>query len=113
METEEIQMKKIVLRKLDKELKDYRLYLLSVIISAEQLLNHAYEFVWKEEIYSAISSMDEKRFLKGKWNFLYNKDNTLEYLYQLWMKCDCRFTDELADIILDEVNYDMEVQSHE
>lgn len=106
-------MKKIVLRKLDKELKDYRLYLLTAIISAEQLLNHANEVVWKEEIYSAISSMDEERFSKGKWRFLYNKDNILDYLYQLWMKCDCSFTDELADIILDEVNYDVEVQSHE
>jgi len=113
MKTEEIQKKKIVLIKLDKELKDYRLYLLSVILSAEQLLNHAYEIVWKEVIYSAISSMDEKRFSEGKWSFLFNKDNTIDYLYQLWMRCDCRFTEELADIFMDEVNYDMEVQSHE
>lgn len=65
-------MKKNVLRKLNKEIKDYRLYLLSLLISAEQLLNQAYEIVWKEEIYSAISSMDEERFSKGKWSFLYN-----------------------------------------
>lgn len=106
-------MKKIVIRKSDNELKDYRQYLLSGILSAEQLLNHANEIVWREEIYSVISSMVEKHFSKGKWNFIYNKDNTLVYLYQLWLKCDCSFTDELADIILDEMNYDMEVQSHE
>lgn len=104
-------MKAKVLKQMQQENREYREYLVSGALTVEQIVDGAYEITMKQFILDAMETLaQEDRLQDAVWSWLEQQENVLDYLYSLWMNCDISFIPELADVMLDELNYDKEVQ---
>ena len=107
-------MKEKVIKRLEEEMLAYRRYLVSGVMTAEQLVEEAYEIALRQFIMEAIERLAEENRLSDElccW--LNKKEVLLDYLYSLWMDCDISFIPELAEVLYKEVLHDREVHSNE
>ena len=107
-------MKEKVIKRLEEEMLVYRRYLVSGVMTAEQLVEEAYEIALRQFIMEAIERLAEENRLSDElccW--LNKKEVLLDYLYSLWMDCDISFIPELAEVLYNEVLHDREVHSNE
>lgn len=103
-------MKENVLKRLESELLSYRRYLVSGAFTSEQLVEEAYGIALRQFITEAIERLaEENRLLDELWSWLNEKENVLDYLYELWMDCDISLIPELAEVLYNEVSHDREV----
>lgn len=110
----EIYMKEKVVKRLDEEMLAYRRYLVSGVMSAEQLVEEAYGIALRQFIVEAMECLAEENRLSDELcNWLNAKENVLDYLYSLWMDCDISFIPELAEVLYNEVSHDREVHRNE
>lgn len=107
-------MKEKVIKRLEEEMLAYRRYIVSGVMTAEQLVEEAYEIALRQFIMEAIERLAEENRLSDElccW--LNKKEVLLDYLYSLWMDCDISFIPELAEVLYNEVLHDREVHSNE
>ena len=107
-------MKEKVIKRIEEEMLAYRRYLVSGVMTAEQLVEEAYEIALRQFIMEAIERLAEENRLSDElccW--LNKKEVLLDYLYSLWMDCDISFIPELAEVLYNEVLHDREVHSNE
>ena len=107
-------MKEKVIKRLEEEMLAYRRYLVSGVMTAEQLVEEAYEIALRQFIMEAIERLAEENRLSDElccW--LNKKEVLLDYLYSLWMDCDISFIPELAEVLYNEVLHDREVHRNE
>ena len=110
----EIYMKEKVVKRLDEEMLAYRRYLVSGVMSAEQLVEEAYGIALRQFIMEAMEQLAEDNRLSDELcNWLNEKECVLDYLYSLWMDCDISFISELAEVLYNEVLHDREVHRNE
>ena len=110
----EIYMKEKVVKRLDEEMLAYRRYLVSGVMTAEQLVEEAYGIALRQFIMEAMEQLAEDNRLSDELcNWLNAKENVLDYLYSLWMDCDISFIPELAEVLYNEVSHDREVHRNE
>lgn len=110
----EISMKEKVVKRLSEEMLAYRRYLVSGVMTAEQLVEEAYGIALRQFITEAMELLAEENRLSDKLcNWLNEKENVLDYLYALWMDCDTSFIPELAEVLYNEVSHDREVHRNE
>lgn len=109
-----ISMKEKVVKRLSEEMLAYRRYLVSGVMTAEQLVEEAYGIALRQFITEAMELLAEENRLSDKLcNWLNEKENVLDYLYALWMDCDTSFIPELAEVLYNEVSHDREVHRNE
>ena len=107
-------MKEKVVKRLNEEMLAYRRYLVSGVMSAEQLVEEAYGIALRQFIVEAMECLAEENRLSDELcNWLNAKENVLDYLYSLWMDCDISFIPELAEVLYNEVLHDREVHRNE
>ena len=107
-------MKEKVVKRLNEEMLAYRRYLVSGVMTAEQLVEEAYEIALRQFIMEAIERLaEDNRLTDDLWHWLNEKENVLDYLYSLWMDCDISFISELAEVLYNEVLHDREVHRNE
>ena len=107
-------MKENLIKRLEEEMLAYRRYIVSGVMTAEQLVEEAYEIALRQFIMEAIERLAEENRLSDElccW--LNKKEVLLDYLYSLWMDCDISFIPELAEVLYNEVLHDREVHSNE
>ena len=107
-------MKEKVIKRLEEEMLAYRRYIVSGVMTAEQLVEEAYEIALRQFIMEAIERLAEENRLSDElccW--LNKKEVLLDYLYSLWMDCDISFIPELAEVLYNEVSHDREVHRNE
>ena len=107
-------MKEKVIKRLEEEMLAYRRYLVSGVMTAEQLVEEAYEIALRQFIMEAIERLAEENRLSDElccW--LNKKEVLLDYLYSLWMDCDISLIPELAEVLYNEVSHDREVHRNE
>ena len=110
----EIYMKEKVVKRLDEEMLAYRRYLVSGVMTAEQLVEEAYGIALRQFIMEAMEQLAEENRLSDELcNWLNEKECVLDYLYSLWMDCDISFIPELAEVLYNEVSQDREVHRNE
>ena len=110
----EISMKEKVVKRLNEEMLAYRRYLVSGVMTAEQLVEEAYGIALRQFIVEAMEQMAEENRLSDELcNWLNEKECVLDYLYLLWMDCDITFIPELAEVLYNEVSHDREVHRNE
>ena len=110
----EISMKDKVVKRLNEEMLAYRRYLVSGVMTAEQLVEEAYGIALRQFIVEAMECLAEENRLSDELcNWLNAKENVLDYLYSLWMDCDISFIPELAEVLYNEVLHDREVHRNE
>ena len=110
----EISMKEKVVKRLNEEMLAYRRYLVSGVMTAEQLVEEAYGIALRQFIVEAMEQMAEENRLSDELcNWLNEKECVLDYLYSLWMDCDISFIPELAEVLYNEVLHDREVHRNE
>lgn len=110
----ETSMKEKVVKRLNEEMLAYRRYLVSGVISAEQLIEEAYGIALRQFIMEAMEQLAEENRLSDELcNWLNEKECVLDYLYSLWMDCDISFIPELAEVLYNEVSHDREVHRNE
>ena len=110
----EISMKEKVIKQLKEEMLAYRRYLVSGVMTAEQLVEEAYGIALRQFIVEAMEQMAEENRLSDELcNWLNEKECVLDYLYSLWMDCDISFISELAEVLYNEVLHDREVHRNE
>ena len=107
-------MKEKVIKQLKEEMLAYRRYLVSGVMTAEQLVEEAYGIALRQFIMEAIERLAEENRLSDELCYWLNKKEVLlDYLYSLWMDCDISFIPELAEVLYNEVLHDREVHSNE
>ena len=91
--------------RLRNEYNALRLYLTTAKLTAGDILNRAYEVVWKQEIVNLFEVMPEVgcRYSDELLLWILSKDNSLEFLYQTWRHTDYLLTGEFADLLYDEL----------
>ena len=110
----DLTMKKEVLNRVRKEMRDYREYLVTGQFTAEQLYGKAYQIVVKQEIVDAVERMWEENLLSDEvWSWLHGKDEILEYIYQLLVNSEFSLQDEFIELVRKEVEQDKEVHKNE
>ena len=110
----EISMKDKVVKRLNEEILAYRRYLVSGVMTAEQLVEEAYGIALRQFIMEAMEQLAEENRLSDELcNWLNEKECVLDYLYSLWMDCDISFIPELAEVLYNEVSHDREVHRNE
>ena len=110
----EISMKEKVVKRLNEEMLAYRRYLVSGVMTAEQLVEEAYGIALRQFIVEAMECLAEENRLSDELcNWLNAKENVLDYLYSLWMDCDISLIPELAEVLYNEVSHDREVHRNE
>ena len=110
----EISMKEKVIKRLEEEMLAYRRYLVSGVMTAEQLVEEAYGIALRQFIMEAMEQLAEDNRLSDELcNWLNEKECVLDYLYSLWMDCDISFIPELAEVLYNEVLHDREVHRNE
>ena len=110
----EISMKEKVVKRLNEEMLAYRRYLVSGVMTAEQLVEEAYGIALRQFIMEAIERLaEDNRLTDDLWHWLNEKENVLDYLYALWMDCDTSLIPELAEVLSNEVSHDREVYRNE
>ena len=87
------------------EYKTLRLYLTTAKLTAEDILNRAYEILWKEEIMNLFEVMTEtnSRYSDELLLWILSKENSLEFLYGVWQHTAYLLTDEFSTLLLDEL----------
>lgn len=82
-----------------------RMYLTSAKLTAGDILNRAYEVVWKEEIVCLFESMANTngRYTEELLLWILKEPNTLDFLYEIWMHTDYLLTSEFSDLLYDEL----------
>ncbi len=82
-----------------------RLYLTTAKLTAGDILNRAYEVVWKEEIVCLFESMTntEGRYTDELLLWILKEPNALNFLYEIWMHTDYLLTSEFSDLLYDEL----------
>ena len=80
-------------------------YLTTAPLTSGDLLNKSYEVVWKQEITNLFEVMPETgcRYSNELLSWILSKDNSLEFLYQVWRHTDYLLTGEFADLLYDEL----------
>lgn len=110
----EISMKEKVVKRLNEEMLAYRRYLVSGVMTAEQLVEEAYGIALRQFIVEAMECLaEDNRLTDDLWSWLDGKENVLDYLYALWMHCDISLIPELAEVLYNEVSHDREVHRNE
>ena len=110
----EISMKEKVVKRLNEEMLAYRRYLVSGVMTVEQLVEEAYGIALRQFIMEAMEQLAEENRLSDELcNWLNEKECVLDYLYSLWMDCDISFISELAEVLYNEVLHDREVHRNE
>ena len=110
----EISMKEKVVKRLNEEMLACRRYLVSGVMTVEQLVEEAYGIALRQFIVEAMEQMAEENRLSDELcNWLSEKECVLDYLYSLWMDCDISFIPELAEVLYNEVSHDREVHRNE
>lgn len=103
-------MKKSVVKRLNAELMDYEKQLIIQQLDTAQMLDEAYQIVMKRELVEVMERLaEENRLVEYLWEFLNKQEEVLEYLYQLWMECDYSFVSELAELMGNEMEYQLRV----
>ena len=82
-----------------------RLYLTTAELTASDILNRAYEIVWKGEITSLFESMTniDGRYTDELILWILKEPNTLDFLYEVWQHTDYLLTGEINDLLYDEL----------
>ena len=107
-------MKEKVIKRLEEEMLAYRRYLVSGVMTAEQLVEEAYGIALRQFITEAMERLaEDNRLTDDLWSWLDEKENVLDYLYALWMDCDISLIPELAEVLYNEVSHDREVHRNE
>lgn len=106
-------MKEKVLKRMEQEVKEYRQYLVSGRMTAEQIVEQSYQLVIKQGLYYVFANHNAGKLSEDEWNWLNCKEHIVDYLYELWMGNDTDLTEEFAQIIHNEVNLDMEEYGNE
>ena len=91
--------------RLRNEYNALRLYLTTAKLTAGDILNRAYEVVWKEEIvclFECITNTDV-RYTDEILLWILKEPNTLDFLYEIWMHTDYLLTSEFSDLLYDEL----------
>ena len=110
----EISMKDKVVKRLNEEMLAYRRYLVSGVMTAEQLVEEAHGIALRQFIVEAMECLAEENRLSDELcNWMSEKECVLDYLYSLWMDCDISFIPELAEVLYNEVSQDREVHRNE
>ena len=101
--------------RLRSEYNALRLYLTTAKLTAGDILNRAYEVVWKEEIVCLFESMvnGDGRYTDEILLWILKEPNALEYLYRIWLHADYLLTSEFADILFDELIIRKDGSKHE
>lgn len=81
----EIFMKEKIVKRMEHELNEYREYLVSGKLTAQKILEEAYQLVIKQELYYIFENHNCSRLSEEEWNWMNQQDNILDYLYDLWM----------------------------
>lgn len=106
-------MRDNVLKRMEQEVTDYREYLVSEKLTAEQIMEEAYQLVVKQGLYEVFANHNNGRLSAEAWSWLNQQEHIVDYLYSLWMGNDTDLTEEFAEIIYSEINLDMEVHTNE
>lgn len=106
-------MRDKVLGRMWQEVQDYRKYLVSGKLSAEQIVGEAYQLVVKQKLDYIFANCIYNRLSAQEWEGLTQQENIVDYLYALWMGNDMDLSEEFAEIIYNELNFDMEVHADE
>lgn len=109
----EIFMKEKIVKRMEQELNEYREYLVSGKLTAQKILEEAYQLVIKQELYYIFENHNCSRLSEEELNWMNQQDNMLDYLYDLWMHNDTDLAEEFAEIIHTEIIYDMEEHMNE
>lgn len=82
-----------------------RLYLTTAKLTAGDILNRAYEVVWKEEIVCLFESLvnTDARYTDELLLWILKESNALDFLYEIWMHTDYLLTSEFSDLLYDEL----------
>ena len=82
-----------------------RLYLMTGKLTAGDILNRAYEVVWKEEIACLFESMinADGRYTDEILLWIMKENNALDFLYGIWKHTDYLLTGEFSDLLYDEL----------
>lgn len=106
-------MKEKIVKRMEQELNEYREYLVSGKLTAQKILEEAYQLVIKQELYYIFENHNCSRLSEEELNWMNQQDNMLDYLYDLWMHNDTDLAEEFAEIIHTEIIYDMEEHMNE
>ena len=82
-----------------------RLYLTTAKLSAGDILNRAYEIVWKEEIVCLFEGMSDTdvRYTEDLLLWILKEPNALDFLYEIWVHTDYLLSSEFSDLLYDEL----------
>ena len=106
-------MKEAVIKRMEQELNAYREYLVSGELTAQKILEEAYQLVVKQGLYYIFENHNHSRLSVAEWEWLAKQEHILNYLYELWMHNDSDLADEFAEIIHVEITFDMEEHTNE
>ena len=110
----EISMKEKVVKRLNEEMLAYRRYLVSGVMTVEELVEEAYGIALRQFIVEAMERLvEENRLSDELCNWLNEKECVLDYLYSLWMDSDSSFIPKLAEVLYNEISHEMEVHRNE
>ena len=103
-------MKKRTIYKLEKEILQHRMYLVNANLSSNTLIEEGMKLAVMYEIVKAMKILaSEYVITEVFWNYIYEKESSVMYLYHLLEVSGYSFTDSLADVLMDEINHSMEV----
>ena len=82
-----------------------RLYLATAELTAIDILNRAYEIVWKGELTNLFEGMTnaDGRYTDELILWILKEPNTLDFLYNVWQHTDFLLTGEINDLLYDEL----------
>ncbi len=106
-------MRDNVLKRMEQEVTDYREYLVSEKLTAEQIMEEAYQLVVKQGLYYVFANHNYGKLSPEEWSWLNQQEHIVDYLYSLWMGNGMDLAEEFAEIIYSEINLDMEVHTNE
>ena len=91
--------------RLRNEYNALRLYLTTAKLTAGDILNRAYEVVWKEEIVCLFECMThtDGRYTDELLLWILKEPNALDFLCEIWMHTDYLLTSEFSDLLYDEL----------
>lgn len=103
-------MTKRTIYKLEKELLQHRMYLVNANLSSDTLVEEGMKLAVMHEIVKAMKHLALEYVIPEMfWDYIYQKNSSLMYLFHLVETIGFSFTDSLADALMDEINHSMEV----
>ncbi len=102
---ERIYLEQMLMKRLFDEYQGLEETFLNGNIGYREILNKAYELVWKEHILEVIQTIDLSRAKEGVLEALLKEAQALDYLYRLWIRSECNFLEELREWMITEMNY--------